>query len=336
MRSFPGRGICQRACRAAEWAAARAAAPFRRFDVSLFHQFAPPPDGGGHQFLRAWMRGLEARGWRVENNSISGTTRACVFNSFNFDAGRLRWLRRRGCRMVHRVDGPVATYRGFDDGTDRIVWELNREFADATIVQSRYSLEQHRTLGFDLPAVRVIPNAADPSIFHPNGRIPFDGRRKIRLVSTSWSDNRNKGADTYAWLDEHLDWSRCEYVFIGRLPLRPRRIRVEPPARSERVAELLRASDVYITASRNDPCSNSLIEALSCGLPALCLRSGGHMELMGRGGETFEDASEIPDLLERVVGTYAEYQSRIRPPDLQEATTAYLDAMGLPAFPPGR
>ena len=336
MRSFPGKGIALGAARRAGWAAARAAAPFRRFDISLFHQFSPPPDGGGHQFLRALTRCMEERGWRVENNAISGTTRACVFNSFNFDAGRLRWLKRKGCRMIHRVDGPIATYRGFDDGTDRTVWNLNREFADATILQSNYSLEQHRALGFDVSGARVVCNAADPIIFHSKDRAPFDAGRKIRLVSTSWSDNRNKGADVYAWLDEHLDWNRYEYTFIGRLPLRPRHVRVETPAPSARVAELLRASDLYVTASRNDPCSNSLIEALSCGLPALCLRSGGHPELMGAGGETFETAAEIPELLEKMVGKYAEYQSRIRPPDLQDVATAYLDALGLPAFPPER
>ena len=57
---------------------------------------------------------------------------------------------------------------------------------------------------------------------------------------------------------------------------------------------------------------------------------------MGAGGETFETAAEIPELLEKMVGKYAEYQSRIRPPDLQDVATAYLDALGLPALPPER
>ena len=28
-------------------------AHLRRADISIFHEFAPPPNGGGHQFLRA-------------------------------------------------------------------------------------------------------------------------------------------------------------------------------------------------------------------------------------------------------------------------------------------
>ena len=336
MRSFPGRGILQKTGRLAGYGGARLAATWRRFDISIFHQFAPPPDGGGHQFLRALVRCLQERDWRVENNAISRTTRACVFNSFNFDAMRLRWLRRSGCRMVHRLDGPLATYRGFDDGTDRHTWNLNCEFAQVTIFQSNFSLVQHRALGFEAANPRVIVNAADPLIFHARGRLPFNPTRKIRLVSTSWSANRNKGADVYAWLDEHLDWNRFEYTFIGRLPLQPRHIQVEPPAPSEKVAELLRASDIYITASRNDPCSNSLIEALSCGLPALCLNSGGHPELMGTGGETFKEPAEIPGLLQQLAADYTGYQARIRPPDIQDVATAYLEVMGLPAFPAER
>ncbi len=332
MRSFPGRGIALRAWRTVGVAWAKAVAPLRRADIALFHEFLPPPNGGGHQFLRALMREFASRGWRAENNTVSGTTRVCLINSFNFEADRLRALRRRGCRVVHRVDGPLAAYRGFDDGTDRRIWELNREFADATILQSRYSLAQHESMGLPYPNAAVIMNAADPLIFSPAPREPLEGRR-VRLVSTSWSDNRNKGADIYAWLDEHLDWTRFEYTFIGRLPLSPRHIRVEPPADSTRVAELLNQADVFITASRNDPCSNSLIEALTCGLPALYLNSGGHPELVGQGGFAFEHAEDIPSLLDRLLADYAAIASRVTAPRIADVADAYLRVMGLPAKP---
>ena len=63
-------------------------------DISFFHNFMPPPTGGGHQFLRALWREFERRGIRLENNTISKTTRMCIFNSFNFDITRLRKARR--------------------------------------------------------------------------------------------------------------------------------------------------------------------------------------------------------------------------------------------------
>jgi hypothetical protein len=87
---------------------------------------------------------VERRNLAVEVNRLSGGTLACLYNSFNFDFRRLRRFARDGVRMVHRVDGPIGVYRGFDDGTDRQIVDINPELADATIGQSRYSLDKHR------------------------------------------------------------------------------------------------------------------------------------------------------------------------------------------------
>src|SRR5947209_18689361 len=111
------------------WLSSRRAAN----DLAVFHEFQPPPYGGGNQFLLALVRELEARGLAVEENRLSGGTPACLFNSFNFDFGRLRRFARAGARMVHRVDGPIAVYRGFDDGSDRRIRQINSELADATV-----------------------------------------------------------------------------------------------------------------------------------------------------------------------------------------------------------
>ena len=47
--------------------------------------------------------------------------------------------------------------------------------------------------------------------------MPFERNRKVRLISTSWSDNPRKARATYEWIDRHLDWSRYEYSFVGRV-----------------------------------------------------------------------------------------------------------------------
>ena len=321
--------MAQRALRRAGRYAARAVAPFRSADVAIFHDFAPPPAGGGHQFLRALKREWERRGLRVEVNSVSRTTRACLLNSFNFDADRFRFLRRAGCRVVHRVDGPLATYRGFDDGTDLRIAEWNREFAQATILQSAFSLRAHAERGLALRDPVVVPNAADPEIFHPPERRDELRGRKLRVVSASWSDNPNKGADVYAWLDRNLDFSRVDYTFVGRLPAAMKNVRVVSPIPSRELADLLRSHDVYLTASRNDPCSNSLVEALACGLPAIYLDSGGHPELAGAAGLAFKTAEQIPDLLARLASGLDDYRKRIRAPRIADVAEHYLQILGV-------
>ncbi|MCX6082559.1 MAG: glycosyltransferase family 4 protein [Chloroflexi bacterium] len=302
---------------------------FQRADLSVFHQFTPPPSGGGHQFLRALIQAAKAHGLIVENNSISHTTRACLFNSFNFEEQRLRVLRRSSVLYVHRVDGPIDTYRGRDEGLDRHIWQISQEFADKTIFQSQYSLEKHLDQGLIFKNPTVIMNAVDPGIFHSNNRYPFSTERKTRLIASSWSDNPKKGAAVYAWLDKNLDWNRYEFVFIGRSPLRFQNIRMINPLPSQELAGYLRKNDIYVTASQDDPCSNSLLEALSCGIPAIFLKSGGHPEIVKNAGLGFDSAEEIPALLEQISANYLYYKAAINIPSLESTALSYLRALEL-------
>jgi glycosyltransferase involved in cell wall biosynthesis len=260
-------------------------------------------------------------------NRLSGQTPACLYNSFNFDFARLRRFARSGVRMVHRVDGPIGVYRGFDDGTDRRIARINEQLADATVFQSRYSLEKHRELGLELRNPVVIPNAVDPAIFHaPQQREPLDGRR-LRLITSSWSDNPRKGAAILSWLDRNLDFDAFELTFAGRTQEQFQCVRVVGPLPSEQLADLLRSQDAYLAASRDDPCSNALLEGLACGLPAAFLRSGGHPELVGDAGIGFDDAEELPQVLRRLRDELDQRRRAIRIPALVEVAGRYLEVL---------
>jgi len=298
-----------------------------RRDVAVFHEFHPPPYGGGNQFLLALVAELRRSGLAVEVNRLSGRTPTCLYNSFNFDFLRLRRFARDGARMVHRVDGPIGVYRGFDDGTDRRIVEINHALADATVFQSRYSLDKHRELGFELRNPVVIPNAVDPAIFYrPPTREPLAGRR-LRVITTSWSANPRKGADLLRWLDRNLDFDRYEVTFAGNTEAAFDRIRVVEPLASGPLADLLRAHDVYLAVSRDDPCSNALLEGLACGLPAAFLRSGGHPELVGKAGIGFDEPEELPDVLARFAVEIEERQAAIRVPALSEVAGWYSQVL---------
>jgi len=291
------------------------------------HEFRPPPYGGSNQFLVALAGEFRRRGLRVSSSVIGSRTRGCLLHSYLVDVPRVRRMLHPSCRVVHRVDGPIGAYRGFDDGADRRIVEINRALADATVFQSRYSLEAHQELGLELRDPVLIPNAADPRIFYPAAAPPPAPR--IRLIATSWSDNPNKGGPTLEWLDRHLDADRYELTFVGRLAVELRQVRVVPPVASEDLAGLLREHHVYLAPSLNDPCSNALVEALSCGLPAVYARSGGHPELVGEAGLGFDDAEEIPGLLDRLVSELEGRRARIAVPRLEDVADRYLAALGI-------
>lgn len=279
--------------------------------------------------MRALAREMRSRGVSIASNAIGSGTSACLVNSYNFDPVRLRRHRRLGCRIVHRVDGPAALYRGTDDGTDVLVARLNSEFAAATVFQSAFSRDAYQRLGLSFTSPTIIPNAADPLIFHPPStpRSSPVGRR-LRVIAASWSDNPNKGADIYAAFAAQCRDS-VDFTYVGRSGRSIPGARLVPPIPSEALAVELRAHDLFLTASRNDPCSNAVVEALSCGLPVIHLRSGGHPELVGGAGYAFEDPDELPGLIERAGDEYRTLVARISVPGLAEVADAYLRVLGL-------
>jgi glycosyltransferase involved in cell wall biosynthesis len=236
----------------------------------------------------------------------------------------LEFGKRHRLNVVHRIDGPIQLIRGFDQEKDELCYELNARFASATVLQSTWVYTQIVKLGYQPVSPTIIQNAADSDIFHPHGRVPFARDRKIRLISTSWSNNPRKGGPIYKFIEEHLDWDRYEYTFTGNVSEDLGRIRRIAPVPSEELAGILREHDVYITASSNDPCSNALIEALSCGLPALYLNDGGHPELTGYGGLPFSGTEDVIQQLDKLTADYESIQRLITTPSMDQVAEKYL------------
>ncbi len=331
MRKPDLQGLRRRLALARDLRRARRAGRRLSARIALVHDFAPPPTGGGHQFLRALKTEWERRGLEVAVNAIPECCEAVLINSYNFRPELLRRLLRRPVRIVHRVDGPLQVYRGFDDGTDALIASLNKEFASASVFQSRFSREENEKLGLGLRDGPVIGNAADPAIFRPRGGAPPARVRRLRVIATSWSDNPNKGLDVFDWLDRNLDTRRFDFTFVGRAQMEFRKLRHIPALPTGELAKLLKQHDVFLTASLNDPCSNSVIEALTVGLPCVYRRSGGHPELVEDGGLGFDRSEEIPDLLERVGGDWCGFRSRIEVPSICKVAEEYLEVLEVEA-----
>jgi glycosyltransferase involved in cell wall biosynthesis len=296
--------------------------------LTIYFKFHRGPWGGGNQFLKALTDALRRRGWWV-GNALDFSPRVFLFNSFHAQFGDSIPAGSASTLMVHRIDGPTFLIRGKDFEVDESVFSLNASLADVSVFQSPWSLFETLNLGFKPVNPVLITNAVNPRIFNRQGRVPFSEDRRIRLISTSWSDNPRKGGAIYKWLDDNLDWDRYEYTFVGRASEKLTNIRVMEPVPSKELAEILRQHDIYITASDNDPCSNALVEALACGLPAIYYNRGGHASLVGFGGLPFDRSEEIPELLERMVSNYAYFQDLISISDMNNIAAKYERCFGL-------
>ncbi|MBI5164725.1 MAG: glycosyltransferase family 4 protein [Magnetospirillum sp.] len=299
----------------------------RRPTVGLFYKFVPPPWGGGNQFMMALRAALKRMGFPVIENRISKRVDGYLINAYNFDLAAAAGLNceRERVAVVHRLNGPIRRYRPTGADLDDVCLDVNRRLATASVMQSVYTWQGYHDIGFQFADPVVIPNACDPQTFFSDpARRPFEGGRKLRLICTSWSANPLKGGPTYQWMDRNLDWERYSFTFVGRVEQTFANIRVVPPLPPAALADLLRQHDVFVTASRFDPCSNALIEAQTCGLPALYLDSGGHPELVGAGGLSFAVDEDIPDRLAAVAADWPRLAAQVAPPNLQQVVERYL------------
>lgn len=291
--------------------------------ITILHQFHQPPWGGGNQFLLALKKVFEKKGCCVLNK-LSSKTFLCIYNSFTFNTSLIKKNKIKNIFMIHRVDGPTILVRGKDKYLDDLVFKINK-YADATVFQSQWSYKQTLKLGYKPRNPVIISNSVNPDIFHSKNKLSFSKKRKIRLISTSWSDNMRKGFAVYAFLGKHLNPKRFTYTFVGRTPITLPNTGIMPPQNSENLAKILRQHDIYITASQNEPCSNSLIEALACGLPAIYLNQGGHPEIVKKGGLSFKKQEQIPGLLNKIIKNYNRFRDSISVSTMEDVAEKYLN-----------
>lgn len=297
----------------------------KKFTVGLWHKFFAPPYGGGNQFMMALRKALQKKGVEVRENELNPDIDAYILNSIHFDVEAfLEFSRTHRINVIHRIDGPIHLIRGFDREKDELCYELNARFASATVLQSAWTYQRIVGMGYSPVSPVIIHNAVDNEIFHPTGRIPFSRERRIRLISTSWSNNPRKGGAMYKWIEHNIDWNKYEFSFVGNVSESLERALHIPPVSSEELANILRENDIYVTASQNDPCSNALIEAMACGLPALYLDDGGHPELVKFGGLPFHSFNDFLPALGILTENYQAFQALITVSSLDEVAEKYL------------
>lgn len=297
-----------------------------KFKVNIIYHFQSGAWGGGNQFLKALRKELIKKGL-YENNPKKAN---CIIFNSHHNINRILKLKYefQNKIFIHRIDGPVSLIRGRSLEIDYLIYFLNKYIADGTVFQSQWSRRKNYSLGLKRNNFEtIIMNAVDSSIFKPLKRSSSRSKTKgkCKLIAISWSNNFNKGFDLYHFLDDNLDFNQYSMKFVGNSPISFKNIIHIKPVNSNKLATLLQESDIYITGSKNDPCSNSLIEALSSGLPCIALNNGGHPEVIKNGGELFNTFDECLHLIQKVRDNYDYYKNNIQFPNIEEITELYTN-----------
>ncbi len=165
---------------------------------------------------------------------------------------------------------------------------------------------------FDGDNYEIIFNGVDQNIFNTEGKEFYKGGR-VKIFSTSWSDNIMKGFQAIADCSE-LDNTEC--VFAGRWcdEVDPKNVKVIPPVKQKELADLYKEADIFLHPAKNDPCPNVVLEAMSSGLPVIFHNSGGTPEIAGEYGVPLSKDNGRDSLREAVgniIGRYDHYREKL-------------------------
>lgn len=285
------------------------------------------PWGGGNQFLKALKKELLRLNFYSESLNDA---KVIIFNSYQDILYLLRsFFLQNKKKRIYRL-GPIMSLhrKGIKwKIIDMVVILCANLFSDLVIFQSAWSFQQAKKRGFlKHKKYVIIHNAPDTSVFSKKEFIDKHKDEKVKLIYTSWSSNIKKGFNYLKFLDENLDFNKYEFTFIGNSPFVFKNIKTIQPVSSEILASYLRNNDIFISPIEDDACSNSLLEALSSGLPVVALKSGSNPELVKSSGILFSNQNELLDGIEVVAHNIKNYYDQIVIKSIQDITKEYIKA----------
>jgi glycosyltransferase involved in cell wall biosynthesis len=301
-------------------------------------------------FREKFVRGLESRGFAVTSDLLDESCGAVLVIGGTRQLPGLWRARRRGARIVQRLDGMNWLHRRLWTG-----WKhrLRAEYGNLTLALIRSRLAEHvvyqsefvrgwweRAHGTTRVPADVIYNGVDLDLFHPAERRAEKTGARLLMVEGSLLGGYEYGLEVaFRLLVEMARQSRStkkhclvdgiELVIAGRSDpqvqarwnewLKGQETGVHAEADwlgvlpHKDIPALQRSAHLFFSSDINAACPNSVIEAMACGTPVIAFDTGAISELVGnRGG--------------RVV-PYGGDPWKLDPPDVPSLAKAALEVL---------
>ena len=290
------------------------------------------PYGGGNQFLVRMVEMLRDRGHNVVFHLEPEIDIIFMIDPRPGDIGysveHISEYKRifPKTKILHRVNECDAR-KSTNFMDDLLVNSMKK--ADHVVFISRWLQDYFENLGFNGNS-SVVYNGCDLRNCGPEESHTLAD--PIRLVTHHWSDNYMKGFDIYVEIDKFLikNPGSFDFTYIGRYwnGYTPQSTKVISPKSGRDLGDELKKHDVYVTASRNEPCGMHHIEGAASGLPVLYhSETGGIKELCQKHGIEFSNFDEFLAGLDRVKNNYSSYRKMIDVPslDINSCCDKYID-----------
>lgn len=309
--------------------------------------------GGMVSFQAKLAQGLSARGVDVTYDLKDEPYEAVLVIGGTRGLWKLREARKRGARIVQRLNGMNWVHRvRTDHGKLRtgvrhylrseygnlILSVIRSRVADRIVYQSQFSKSWwERVRGDTQVPNSIVYNGVDLNLYSPEGpnQRPDDGVRML-MVEGSLMGGYEMGLDAALQLAQGLvdsnDRRRSEMVelqVVGRvspdvrekweqrvsLNSMPSNLKLtwQGEVSQTQIPEIDRSAHILYSADVNAACPNSVIEAQACGLPVVAFDTGALSELV-KG-----DAGRVVP--------YGSDVWRLEPPDVQALVTAAREVM---------
>jgi len=267
--------------------------------------------GGMVSFQARLVGALEAHGIEVTFDPADLPYRSALIIGGTRQLAGLIQARRRGVRIVQRLDGMNWIHRQRRTGLRHYLraeygnWllELIRSrIARHIVYQSQFSRDWWERVHGKAPATcSVVYNGVDLAVYSPEGTgIPPDDKWRILMVEGSLMGGYEQGLESGMQLAAGLMASKLgkpvEMVIAGKVAPQ---VRAAADMRAGELAvrgsfsiqwlglvdrnqipELDRSAHVLFSSDINPACPNSVIEALACGCPVVAYNTGALPELV--------------------------------------------------------
>ena len=273
------------------------------------------PYGGGSHFVTAMFEFLKREGHEVVFHLEEGVDTIFMIDPRPGDIGYsvnhiLAYKNMHpSTKILHRINECDA--RKNTKGLDEILIQTAR-LSDKVVFISQWLKDYFAEKGLDTEA-SVIYNGCKTEHFYPSENTETG---KVKIVTHHWSDNWMKGFDLYKAIDEWLsdNGEKFEFTYVGRYckEYTPKNTKVVDPLHGKELGDELRKHDVYVTASRFEPCGMHHIEGAASGMPVIYHKdTGGIVELCKNHGEEYQSFEEFLVKLEMISKNIQLYKDKI-------------------------